>query len=319
MALYDYRDRRGWLVSALDVILHILHVRHFLEPYTVQGEKVNISFSDNKIRIPYAAAREALAANFSQIIYDRISLVDKEYRFRDAVLDVLSLLDRLTEKDEDMKATPGTELRGTMQSTLQGWEFMSLVEESNLHQKEQVIRKSSGGWVDLIQDIDAVVLFGTGFGEVVKPASSSGGICPQWQNLPKDKDYLAIGCPMLESLYAKAGSRRTHMHLTSTHLQWHRRRSLFERCILSAFRRCDCDRLQQLLYDSKMTLGRIQLPSELAENGCVIFGRSHLGSRSRRKSIVRKRTTPDGPQTPLHKLKTKVHTVCQVNGGSPLL
>src|SRR6201999_1855566 len=38
--LYDTADKRGWLVAASDVILHMCHHRHALEPFPINGTAV---------------------------------------------------------------------------------------------------------------------------------------------------------------------------------------------------------------------------------------------------------------------------------------
>ena len=178
----------------------------------------------------------------------------------------------MMERDEIISSAPGVKLRGTMRDKLYGWEFRALVEEKSFRRKEKVLDKSNGGWINLIEDIDAVVLFANGFEEVIKPVSHLESLCSGWKTLPKDKDYLAVGCPMLETLYNEAGSRKTRTYLTSTHLQWDRGPKLFERCVLN--KNCACNRLQGIVYDSKTTFRRVDPPDELPENGCVIFGQA---------------------------------------------
>ena len=114
------------------------------------------------------------------------------------------------DKEERLKASPGVALHATTQSTLHGWEIMALVEgKSIIRRKEQKILKTSGGWVNLVNDIDAVTLFASGFDVLIKPVNNLHQHCSQWKTLPKGKDRLAAGCPILETLYAEAGSRRS--------------------------------------------------------------------------------------------------------------
>ena len=102
---------------------------------------------------------------------------------------------------------------------------------------------------------------------------------------------------MLETLYGEAGSRKTRSYLTSRHLQWHRGSTLFEKCEeLSA---CACDRLQQLVYDSRTTFRRVKPPDELPENGCVIFGRTNHPIFPARGTCPMKRTIYSLPNGPL--------------------
>ena len=241
-------------------------------------------------------------ASKDQQLYGGISPREKAYYVRDAVLDIWSLLERMMERDAVITSAPGVAVRGTMRDKLYGWEFRALVEDKNsFRQKEQVLEKSNGGWVDLVDDTDTIVLFGNGFGEVIKPEFDSMNLCSAWKVLPKGRDYLAVGCPMLETLYNEAGSRKTRSYLTSRHLQWHRGSTIFEKCEeLSA---CACDRLQQLVYDSKTTFRRVKPPDELPEDGCVIFGQAYHPIFPVRGTCPKKRTIYSLPNDPLPEAK----------------
>ena len=295
VALYDHRDRRAWLVPALEVILHVIHTRASLEMYTFDRSRPKIYHSDETAKISDQAARRAIMASKDQQLYEETS-PEKAYYVRDATLDIWSLLERMMERDAVITSAPGVAVRGTMRDKLYGWEFRALVEDKNsFRQKEQVLEKSNGGWVDLVDDTDTIVLFGNGFGEVIKPVLDSVDLCSAWRVLPKGRDYLAVGCPMLETLYNEAGSRKTRSYLTSRHLQWHRGSTLFEKCEgLSA---CTCDRLQRLVYDSKTTFRRLKPPDELPENGCVIFGQAYHPMS--RRTCPKKRTIYSLPNGPL--------------------
>ena len=297
VALYDHLDRKAWLVPALEVILHVIHTRASLNLYRLDKTKTQISYSDETAKISDQAARRAVMASRDQQLYEGVSPGEKAYYVRDAILDIWSLLERMMERDAVITSAPGVALRGTMRDKLYGWEFRALVEDkSSFRQKEQVLEKTNGGWVDLVDDTDTIVLFGNGFGEVIKPVFDAGDLCSAWKVLPKGRDYLAVGCPMLEILYNEAGSRKTRSYLTSRHLQWHRGSTVFERC--GEVSGCACNRLQQLVYDSRATFRRVEPPDELPENGCVIFGRAKhpifpaMGKCPKKPTIY---SMPNGP------------------------
>ena len=274
VVLYDLEDRRAWFVPALDVMLHIVQTRHHFSPHRIDGKKIELT-PVNPVN-GSGAATEAVAANQLRQLYDCDGVTEKGYYFNDVILDIWSQMERLMEKDDSIEASPGLALRGTMQSKLHGWEYMSLVHEKNYRRKEATIAKSSGGWVDLIKDVNALVLFATGLDEIIRPVTNLSKLCAPWRSLPKGKDYLAAGVPILELLYSEAGSRVSHKHLSTSHLQWHRGFSLFESCSYTAPDRCECDRTQQIYHDSLFkTFGRVRPPGHLEENGCAIFGQAH--------------------------------------------
>ena len=302
VVLYDHQDRRAWLVPALEIILHVLHTRSCLNLYKLDRSTTKISYADDTAKISDKAARRAIMASKDQQLYEGTSPGEKAYYVRDAILDIWSLLERMMERDAMITSAPGIALRGTMRDKLYGWEFRALVEDkSSFRQKEQVLEKSNGGWVDLVDDTDTIVLFGNGFGEVIKPVCCSVDICSAWKVLPKGRDYLAVGCPMMETLYNEAGSRKTRSYLTSQHLQWHRGSALFERC--EEMSGCASDRLQQLVYESRTTFGRVKPPDELPRNGCVIFGRAGHPIIPARDTCAKKRTIDSIPNGPFPEAK----------------
>ena len=301
VTLYDHLDRRAWLVPALEVILHVIHTRASLNLYKLDRSQTKIYYSDERLNISDQAARRAVLASKDQQLYEGTS-PEKAYYVRDATLDIWSLLERMMERDAVITSAPGVAVRGTMRDKLYGWEFRALVEDkSSFRQKEQVLEKTNGGWVDLVDDTDTIVLFGNGFGELIKPVFDSVDLCSAWKVLPKGRDYLAVGCPMLETLYNEAGSRKTRSYLTSRHLQWHRGSAVFERC--GEVSGCACDRLQQLVYDSRATFRRVEPPDELPENGCVIFGQAKHPIFPAIVTCPKKRTMYSMPNGPLPETK----------------
>lgn len=303
VALYDVDDGRAWLVPALDVMLHIVQTQHHTRSYNVGGKVVDIVSADPR-ESNRCTARDAVLRNETRKLYEDHTADGKDYTFKDTIIDIWSQMERLKVKDDQIESCPGIVLHGTLRSKLQGWEYMSLVQEKNYRRKEVNIAKSSGGWVDLIDDIDCLVLFGTGFQDIIKPSSTYGKLCTRWMTLPKSKDYLAAGVPMLELLYAEAGSRISRKHLSTNHLQWHRGSSLFEPCTGKSLSRCDCDRTQQIYHDSMFkTFGQVNPPGNLEEHGCVIFGQAQHVFKSQRPIAVRENAVHMLPNTPLQVLE----------------
>lgn len=296
VVLYDQMDRRAWLVSALAVILHMIQLRHHIKPFVVDGNIVQISPLDPSMQ--RYAAREAVAMNKSKKLFDCETHNENDYCFRDAILDYSSILDGLMGREVIKQATPGKEVHTTLQDTLYGWEFRDVTDEESLFkQKAQVLKKTAGQWNDLVKGVGAVVLFASGFGDIIRPTSESAGLCRKWRRLPKDHDYLAVYIRMLEIFYKKAGHRRDHQYLTSAKHQWHRGSMLFEHCAESDSDCCNCDRLQQVYHDSYKVLGHWRPPGILEANGCVVFGQAQHPFKPRKKVPMKYNTVHMLPNT----------------------
>ena len=175
VVLYNQHERRAWLVPALEVILHVIHARFSLGLYNIDETRANISYSEPTLKLSDQAARRAVIESQNEKLYEQPE--GKAYYVRDAVQDVWLVLERMMERDEIISSTPGVKLRGTMRDRLYGWEFQALVEQKSFRRKEQVLKKSNGGWADLLNDINAVVLFANGFEEVIKPVSHLTNLC----------------------------------------------------------------------------------------------------------------------------------------------
>ncbi|KAH8752308.1 hypothetical protein F5882DRAFT_339809 [Hyaloscypha sp. PMI_1271] len=320
--LYDSVEGRAWLVPSSAVIAHIAQKRHFRKPFCVAGKRIDIIPVDPNLNI-FEAAEHMLLANGRTKLRDS-DFGASEFCFKDLVLNIWSLLECLMDKDIKRKTSADTEVHMPMSKRLRGWEFMDLVvERSPLRQKETGIKKTGGNWTDLAADINAVVLFASGFEDVIRPAESSiNGICHAWKQVPKDKDYLVAGVPILNSLYEQAGSRLTREHLTSTHLQWSRGPMLFEKCKNTGQFQCSCDRLQILVPKSRITA--ISPPGPLEEQGAVIFGQakhsfnnSILTQReSKEKHLYSRENTPLLVRTDHQE---SLHCISSTDYGSPSL
>lgn len=291
VVLYDTCEKRGWLVPSSAVIAHIVQTRNAREQFSINGKPVNIVPTD-PIHNVYEAAKNMLLVNASTKLEVDVGEGTTVY-FRDVVLGVWSLMEYIMDRDIKKEASSDPTMQLTTRKSIRGWEFMDLVDEiSPFRQKETDIEKSCGDWPDLVQDINAIVLFASGFEDIIMPDQGPRtGLCHPWRTLPQEKDYLAASVSMLNSLYEKAGSRLTKQHLTSTHLQWHRGPSLFEECVSAGAYACNCDRLQRIVHESRMSLGTVTPPGLLEEQGAVIFGQAKHPLRT---------PAPTHPKEPKH-------------------
>ncbi|KAK5047147.1 hypothetical protein LTR84_007090 [Exophiala bonariae] len=225
IVLYDTIERRAWLVPTSEVILHLAHSRNQDEPFEINGQPVKL-FSAEPSGL---CAKEALLRGAS------VDLSDCEtYTFRDLVRRLWSILEFLLDQNVTEDQAAGMTVPTNLKETIQGFEFKAVVEEqSPLRRKQWTIDKTtSGGWPALIRESDALVLFASGLGDIIKPFSEDEQpICTVWRTVPKFKDYLATSVKVLKQLYDVAGSSLDRTYLTTSHLQWHRGDSfLFEPC-----------------------------------------------------------------------------------------
>lgn len=263
VVLYDKGERRGWLVPASGVMLHVAQHRHWLEPFTVNGRHIRLDTNCP----PGTSAKDILLKN----AVVRLSDVD-DYTFKDMILNIWSLLEFLIDQNVSRdRNSSGAPIKGSLREYLHGFEFKAVTEErSPLRLKQTLISKTHGGWPQLVRDIDALVLLADGFEDIILPAEEGGTrLCRDWERAPKGQDYLATSTKTLKDLYDVAGCRLSRKYLTSTQLLWHQGDALlFDDC--EETRSCQCTRLQQILPDS--AIGTITPPGRVVDDGAVIFG-----------------------------------------------
>lgn len=269
LLLYDDDSKRGWLVPELSVILHIAHT----------WASKQLDLSDTLNGIPHAA----VSANGGEAAYNairegreiklRTGLDGKPQLFIDLIQKFLIVLESRKEVIIQKKWT-STNLLLT-RPPLRGWEYIDIATFSYFHEsKEAPINQSSGGQWDIIAagNPGLVVLFGKGFGEIIKPARNEN-ICQSWNPIPKGCDYLTASVFCLEKLAAMNSIEPQRPKLTpNLHLHKPEGASLFEDCEFGFG--LGCNRLQELK-------GRgFRTPGPLERHGAVIFGNAKNWNRT---------------------------------------
>jgi hypothetical protein len=287
--LYDTRDKRGWLVPSSAVIAHIAKTRHFRGSFSIAGTPVDIISTDPAQNI-YEAAKKMLLENRSTKLIDGKG-GSSDFYFEQMVREIWGSLEKLLEDGAKRESTSGLPM--LKKQKLRGWEFMDLVDEiSPLHLKETSIEKTCGGWINFAQGIDAIILFASGFEDIIEPAKgSTNGLCDRWKRVPKHKDYLVAGVPILNTLYERAGRLVTKENLTSHYRQRHGDHILFEKCRSNENPSCNCDRLQQIESKERMGSGSAMFLGLPEGRGAVIFGAPESSFRR-----IQKRGTREGDE-----------------------
>ncbi|CAN9245853.1 unnamed protein product [Alternaria alternata] len=264
IVLHDVEGRRSWLVPATNVMLHIVQHRHHLNPFQVNGKPINL---DTNVAAG-SSAEAVLLNNRTQVLYE-----DDGYTFGDDILNTWSILELLLDQNVSrQREAPGIRIPTSVHEKLYGFEFKSVVNQDGVFKlKKTTISRDHGGWSKLIEEIDALVLFANGFGDVILPAGGSCDVlCHKWRRVPDGQDYLTTTTDVLRTLFDKAGSRVDRKYLTTkSKLRWHQGSSaLFNECQNVSL--CDCTRLQQLVPESAFE--GAQPPAFIADEGAVIFG-----------------------------------------------
>jgi hypothetical protein len=267
--IYDSTSKRSWLVSGTETLLHLVQTKHRKKPYCVNGRQVTLDFANPACDGP-GACRAALMDMASVPLYSNTAICSNDYCVKDLVYELWNSLEAIEKPDEDAGITFSLKLR----KSLKGYEMMDLVDDVGVRRQKEVVFKSpSGGWINMIDACYGIVLFGSDFGELIKPISDTKGLCSSWVSLPEGENYLAMTTQKLSQIFGKTDEEGHLTLLNSTGaLKLHKASLMFENCPGQLGKRCDCERTQQIVCTSRLSFKSINPPMYVGDTGCIILG-----------------------------------------------
>lgn len=264
--LYDTSDRRAWMVPALGVILHMIHVWAFLQKKNFPA----LCLPD----LPYIKPQWDVGRAAQEVIYQNSNLElyvskddDKPYLLKD-------LVKRYWLELETVIAI-GAEQNISSVENLTGWELMEIIGRNPRSAlKEPSTRSFEGNWKDLASDPNMVVLFCQGVGDIIVPSPDSQNICSKWKLVPPGKDYLtaSVNC-IMECSKRFPGSGNCSQLARNVFWRCRDEDILFADCIHDDH--FPCQRVQQLVSKCNASQSLIGLQPQ----GAVVFGHRKLQRR----------------------------------------
>ncbi|KAF2999902.1 hypothetical protein E8E13_008562 [Curvularia kusanoi] len=73
---------------------------------------------------------------------------------------------------------------------LDGWNFVDLARKEDLEPLMETIPAAYQSWTKIVRKLDTVILFGTGFGDLIEPEDSCN-LCNHWKRVPTNQHLLA--------------------------------------------------------------------------------------------------------------------------------
>ncbi|KAL2840292.1 hypothetical protein BJY01DRAFT_21103 [Aspergillus pseudoustus] len=279
VVLWDEDDKRGWLVNGTSALLHILRasLKHDSE-----GDFQDVFlFKPSQLSEPAQKDQASFAikvlldpTNRNLKLYPRDK--DSYFILEDRAESIYNMLEQIF----DHQAGQHIEASSRPRSQLEGWDFKDLATDQDpCHIRVATLKTYGKGWVKLTRDINAITLFGRGFGELIQPTTA--GICHScsghWAELPKDKYYLAAGIPDIKRIMDLYGSQRApHRRLTED-LIWHNPASLFVSCKCHLNDTAAHHDPVQILLPSMWSAPFTPIsPGDIGNTGAVVFGHNSL-------------------------------------------
>jgi hypothetical protein len=299
--MWDEGEKRGWLVNGTSALLHLVRARF----ENIRSGNFGSLFDFNLCDITEAAnqyhprksAAEVLKhpANLELVVgqgrteryteqkttgerqESTETLKKSGMTFEAFVEHFMSYLEQIMDHQIRLAGQGGVKLKAHVRKQLEGWDFRNVLTSSHPTPSVTKLDSLGWGWVDFVRSINAVTLFGRGFGDLITAAEPKL-LCPDWQILPKGKYYLAASAVDLKAAMKIHGNRYSSPPQLVHGLAWHSPISCS--CAgAKGFGKKHCDPVQVLLPTASKHILTMEGPLTLDQPGTAAFVLGHNFSR----------------------------------------
>ncbi|KAL2857601.1 hypothetical protein BJX68DRAFT_253082 [Aspergillus pseudodeflectus] len=266
VVFYDVSTRRAWLVDGASALLHLDLMQEFVfrpelleehaGPKGGRASAISVLRSEKNLN-------QRLHRNMPETFQDRVDaiyhLLEQAYAYQTRA-----------KLQKSAGIAPGRQDRKPME----GFDFMDLAaEEDHFNACTISAFDAPPRWHRLTGAINAITLFGRGFGNLLKPKEMVP-VCSSWTTVPSGKDYLAARAEDILTIMRKKGNSLGSPWRVIDNVYWHMPDKLFEicQCIEDYSKEC-CDHAQALLISTEITQHPFGIvsPLRLEPDGAVIF------------------------------------------------
>ncbi|KAL4913592.1 purine and uridine phosphorylase [Aspergillus aurantiobrunneus] len=230
VVMWDAGEKRGWLVNGACALLHLLLASFYFNRTDPLGFVFRLDPTDFKVRektfTPNSAIEVLLNPDILSLeLYHAKQGEPSETtlppaRIRDRVDRLYSILEKIMDHQAEIMGPNGRASRNMARGNLEGWDFKDLAtQEDPLYPRFCKLGTRGKSWVDFTRDICAATLFGTGFGEILRPVATSQP-CPYWSTLPGGKSYLAVSGYDLSNIIDRCGNPRANPVRLTRNVIW---------------------------------------------------------------------------------------------------
>ncbi|KAK8045930.1 hypothetical protein PG996_013994, partial [Apiospora saccharicola] len=313
VVLYDVVERRAWLVDGVSALLHLVRAsleRDSTDAFQSQflfrqsdfqeaspnldGKNAAIHILTNRgnTALPLYSKpdnlREETSSSAAGVQSTVIMRTKTDYCLKDRIESICDILEQIMAHQADVTSQDGVGFRVkcTTRRQLEGFDFMDIAtDEDPFWPRITTLRSGGKGWVDFVRAIQAITLFGSGFGDLIQPAPKSEheasvracSGCNYNIAVPPMCDYLAVCVSDIQEIIQKRGSQRTTPLRLIDDIYWHAPNQPFEVCRCTGETQSRPDRVQVLLPGtfSKLWIRNLRSPYLAASTrGALLFGHS---------------------------------------------
>ncbi|KAF7113950.1 hypothetical protein CNMCM5793_006133 [Aspergillus hiratsukae] len=230
VVMWDAGEKRGWLVNGACALLHLLLASLNFNRTDPLGFAFRLDPTEIKVPEKTFAPSSAMEVlldpnNLSLKLYHAKQCEPNETtlppaRIRDRVDRLYRMLEKIMDHQAEIMGTDGGASHNMARGNLEGWDFKDLAtQEDPLYPRFSKLGTRGKCWVDFTRGLRAVTLFGTGFGEIIRPIDTSQP-CPYWSRLPEGKSYLAVSGYDLANIIDRFGNPHSNPVRLTRNLIW---------------------------------------------------------------------------------------------------
>ncbi|KAF7555660.1 hypothetical protein G7Z17_g1968 [Cylindrodendrum hubeiense] len=266
VVLYDVKDSRGWLVDGASALLHLLRLSlKFEQSSRTRRHLYRLQMREYE-NVPELSEHRAI--NVLENKENRYqTLWGETMTFEDRVDDIYSTLELVLE--DQKKSNEDHE-------TFRGYLFLDVAQNKyHIRRCKRNLSPERSTWQHLTRGVNAAVLFGSGFGELIKPEGTEG-LCKSWATVPRGMDYLTVHAADLERVLRDIGDRTQTPWRLVDGVHWYAPDTTFGECSCQVgTSEGQCEPVQVLLPEAvvkKRAPLTLTGPRGLSDGGAVIFG-----------------------------------------------
>ncbi|KAK4185664.1 hypothetical protein QBC35DRAFT_476145 [Podospora australis] len=208
LVLYDVGDiSRAWLVDGASALLHtVRRSLNFDKKHKIYGKFYSFSFFEYDDKATNLGSRAASVLSYDKNKNQPLLRAGTESKetFRARVEQICSTLELILESQQLFN-----EGGYIPQDILEGFEFYDVAKNEPRGRIRTCIKplpSQKSTWLHLTRKINAPVLFGKGFGDLIIPTNDKDGeTCPGWCKVPTGMDYLTACVCNLKTVMEERG------------------------------------------------------------------------------------------------------------------
>lgn len=306
VVLYDVGVKRAWLSNGLSALLHLVitsikhnqtgimrdilkfsldQLKESGNPFGGKEAAWNILIDPQNLRQPlYTKPCETTTEETSKESGRQevtLKSVTSEFTFKDQVSQIYHILEQIIAHQANTAFEDGVgfRVRRSPRRQLEGFNFMDVAtDEDPILPVSTNIESAGWCWVDFLRGIDAITLFGSDFGPLIRPMNISLTDCRCLANrdVPVGSNYLAVCVSDLEAILSKR-DRAAHPRRLVDKVCWHSPEVTFVPCQCSmGNEKNPAERTQVLVPESFLSVfdKGLRSPEDLPPQGAVLFGKN---------------------------------------------